>query len=311
MPMKQGATMTGTVLILGASGKIGRHATQAFEAAGWEVRAYDRAAGDMPRQAQGAEVIINGLNPPNYHDWATLIPQITADVIAAAKSSGATVIIPGNVYPYGNTPGLWTEGTPHRPVSRKGRIRETMEQTYEAAPIRTIILRAGDFISGQAGDDDLMGVVHLKGLRKGVITALGNPDVVHAYTYLPDWAECARLLAEKRDTLPGHTEINLGGTDFTIRQLAAQAEQIMGRPVKVKEFGWWQMRLLAPVWELARELLEMRYLWSVPHRLSDDRLHRMLPEFRPTPLNRMLESCIPAALHKSPPTSMGRAFVAS
>ena len=44
----------------------------------------------------GADVIDNGLNPPNYHNWAKLIPQITADVIAAAKASGATVLLPGN-----------------------------------------------------------------------------------------------------------------------------------------------------------------------------------------------------------------------
>ena len=39
--------MTQTVLILGGTGKIGTHAARAFGAAGWEVRHYDRAAGDM------------------------------------------------------------------------------------------------------------------------------------------------------------------------------------------------------------------------------------------------------------------------
>jgi NADPH:quinone reductase-like Zn-dependent oxidoreductase len=59
---------TGTVLILGASGKIGHHASRAFAAAGWVVRHYDRASGDMVAAARGADVIVNGLNPPAYHN---------------------------------------------------------------------------------------------------------------------------------------------------------------------------------------------------------------------------------------------------
>ena len=68
--------MTQTVLILGGSGKIGKHSTEAFWNAGWTVRQYTRGT-DMTAAAQGADVIVNGLNPPNYHDWAKTIPAIT------------------------------------------------------------------------------------------------------------------------------------------------------------------------------------------------------------------------------------------
>ena len=69
--------MTQTVLILGASGKIGTHAARAFARKGWEVRRFNRETDDMTEVAQGCDVIVNGLNPPNYHDWAGLIPLIT------------------------------------------------------------------------------------------------------------------------------------------------------------------------------------------------------------------------------------------
>src|SRR5690606_13945574 len=121
-----------TVLILGASGKVGRNFGRAFAAAGWQVRNYDRQAGNMAAAAMGADVIVNGLNPPNYHNWDRLVPEITADVLAAARASGATVIVPGNVYVYGDQPGPWDAVTPHRPVSRKGRIRAEMEAQYRA-----------------------------------------------------------------------------------------------------------------------------------------------------------------------------------
>ena len=206
--------MTQTVLILGASGKIGRHAGRAFEKAGWDVRLYDREQGNMTSQAKGADVIVNGLNPKNYHNWDQLIPEITRDTIAAAKAAGATVILPGNVYVFGAQPGIWTEETPHKPAARKGHIRETCEAAYRASGVQTIVLRAGDFISGEAGDDDVMGLFYLRDIAHGNITRSSAPDTMHAFCYLPDWAEAARRLAERRAELPAFTDVNLGGCEF-------------------------------------------------------------------------------------------------
>src|SRR6266540_512631 len=114
--------MQKNVLILGGSRKIGRSASEAFARAGWNVRTYDRKRGNMLEAARGADVIVNGLNPPAYHDWARLIPAITSEVIATAKASGATVILPGNVYNFGDEGGEWSEATPHRPMTQKGKI---------------------------------------------------------------------------------------------------------------------------------------------------------------------------------------------
>jgi len=49
--------------------KIGHHAAEAFAAAGWTLRRYKRGT-DMTAAAMGADVIVNGLNPPGYHNWA-------------------------------------------------------------------------------------------------------------------------------------------------------------------------------------------------------------------------------------------------
>jgi len=101
-------------------GKVGKHAAKAFGDAGWTVRKFDRAKDDLAAAAQAAQVIVNGLNPPNYHNWAGIIPQITRDVIEAAKASKATVILPGNIYNFGVVNGVIDEHTPQRPSSRKG-----------------------------------------------------------------------------------------------------------------------------------------------------------------------------------------------
>lgn len=277
--------MTQTVLILGASGKIGRHFGMAFQDAGWTIRRYQRGT-DMTAAAMGCDVIVNGMNPPNYHDWQTILPQITDQVLAAAKTSGATVLFPGNVYVYGDQPGPWSETTPHRPVSNKGRIRAEIEARYRAATaegVRTITLRAGDFMTPESGDTVVDAAI-LRSFGKGIVTTLGDPSVPRAYGWMPDLARAAVVLAEKRAALKPYTEVNFPGFTLSINDLAQELERQTGRSLRVKPFPWLVFRLTSPVWELAREMGEMRYLFDTPHRLDGCTFNRLLPDFQATPL---------------------------
>jgi nucleoside-diphosphate-sugar epimerase len=277
--------MAGTILVLGASGNIGSRVAEAFAAAGWTVRRFVRGT-DMAAAAVGADVIFNGLNPPMYHDWARLIPEITAAVIAAGRASGATVVIPGNVYPYGTEAPPWGPDTPHRPVARKGRIRAEMEAQLKAAGaqgLRVIILRAGDFLDERSGTT-AMNAFHLRRVKAGVITAGGAVDVPRAYAYLPDMARAVMALVERRADLRAFADIPFAGLTFTMTELRDEMGRQMGRPLVIKPFAWWMMRLLGPFWELARELPEMRYLYETPHWLDPAPLQAILPGFAGTTL---------------------------
>lgn len=286
--------MTGTVLILGPSGKIGSHSARAFADAGWTVRPYKRGT-DMTAAAKGADVIVNGLNPPGYHDWARLIPSITAQVIAAAKASGATVIVPGNIYNYGLAPGELTEDTPHRPTTRKGRIRVEMEKAYRASGVPTIILRAGNLIDPE-GNGDIMSALIMRDLRKGHLSDAGDRAAMQAYAHVPDWARAAVMLAERRGSLARFEDVPFPGHAFTLVELHAAVSATLGRPVAIRPFPWWLMRVAAPFWELARELLEMRYLWSMPHRIGAAKFDRLLPDFQPTALRKVMLAGVSVAL---------------
>ncbi|MBI1418768.1 MAG: sugar nucleotide-binding protein [Limimaricola sp.] len=291
--------MTKTVLILGASGKIGSFAAEAFWNAGWTVRRYDRST-DMTAAAKGADVIVNGLNPPAYHDWAHIIPAITAQVIAAAKASGATVIVPGNVYNFAFRPGrttqTWDETTPQAPTTRKGRVRKEMEEAYAASGVRTIILRAGSFIA-PGREDDTMGAILLRDLAKGKVTVPGRPDTRHAYTYLPDWARAAVMLAERRESLSRFEDIPMPGPHFTPVELKSALEAELGRKLRFGGFPWALMRLASPFWELAREMSEMKPLWFTSHRLGGAKFARLLPEFQPTPVANVMLSGLASQVH--------------
>ncbi|WP_341366929.1 epimerase [Yoonia sp. BS5-3] len=288
--------MTKTVLILGGSGKIGSHSADAFWNAGWQVRHYDRKTGDMTQAAMGADVIVNGLNPPAYHDWARTIPAITAQVIAAAKASGAAVILPGNIYNYGDRPGLLDENTPQTAQTRKGQIRIEMEAAYRDAGVPTIVLRAGNFID-PLGNGDIMSMLIMREIAKGRIAAPADPDILLAYAYVPDWARAAVMLADMRGELASFEDIPFPGHAFTITDLHKVLEARSGRKIKVGAFAWWLMRLLSPFWELAREMHEMRYLYHMPHQIGSAKFERLLPGFHATDLETVMLSGLPADIH--------------
>lgn len=285
--------MTDTVLILGGTGKIGRHSAEAFEAAGWQVRQLNRHKDDMISAAQGCDVIVNGLNPPKYHNWQALVPRITAQVIGAARASGAAVILPGNVYHFGNRGGTWSEETPPDPVSRKGRIRLEMERAYAESGVQTIVLRAGSFI-----DPDrrgcIMSEIYLRDIARGRITLPGPAEIRQAMCYLPDWAGAAVALAEMRHELARFEDIPFPGHTLSAQVIKSELERITGRSLKFKRFPWWALNLAGPVWELARELNEMRYLWETDHALSERRFKAMLPDFQDTSLKEVMRSVLPS-----------------
>lgn len=284
--------MTKTALILGASGRFGRNAKAAFAWANWNVISFDRRMDTLPDAAWGADVIVNAWNPA-YSDWADQVPRLTRQVIDTAKDTDATVIIPGNVYNYGqNMPGTLRETTPHAPTTQLGQIRETMEQAYRDAGVRTIVLRAGDFIDTTTSGNWFDKVITAK-LHKGVVSYPGDLDTPHAWAFLHDLTDVAVTLADQADALPHFTQINFPGYTLTARELHTALETATGNPLSLRKMPWWPVQLARPVWPMAKHLTRMRYLWDAPHEMASDSFAQYVPEFEPTPLVDALIASLP------------------
>ncbi len=294
--------MSGKVLILGAKGRFGRAAVTAFAAAGWRVRALARSwdgqavppgvtvvdgdafdADTVTTAGTGCDVIVNALNPP-YPRWSRDLPRLTASVIEAARKTGATVMIPGNVYNYGeNMPERLCEETPHLPTSRKGRLRETMEAAFAQSGVQTIIVRAGDFIEREKTGNWFDSQIAAKA-RQGRVLYPGPLDRVHAWAYLPDMARAMAALAGKRAGLGTFVTLGFPGFALTGSELVAAMEQTLGTSMKVRRLPWPLVRVLGLVMPQMREVAEMSYLWHVPHRIDGSKLATLLPDFQATPL---------------------------
>ena len=109
--------MKGQILVLGAAGRLGFAAAEAFRDAGWSVKGLVRpgAAWRAPKgidvietndravavkEARGTDIVLHALNAP-YPGWAQHALPLAYSAIEAAEQSGATLMFPGNVYNYG------------------------------------------------------------------------------------------------------------------------------------------------------------------------------------------------------------------
>lgn len=280
--------MSNTVLILGGNGRFGRHASEAFIAAGWKLRQFDRDHDDLETAMQGADVVVNAWNPPGYHLWGDALVARHAAVAAAARHSGATVILPGNVYVFGPAaPMPWRADTPHLADNALARIRKRIEAAYRDSGAQTIILRCGDFIDGATTGNWFESHI-VATVDKGFIRYPGNPTVPHAWAWLPDAARAAVALAEARTRLAAFEDVPFEGYTLSGNELAAAIGRVLGRPVAVKPFRWGPIRALKPFMPALKGVFEMRYLWSLPHRLDGARLAELLPDFAPKSMDEAL-----------------------
>lgn len=293
-----------SVIVLGAKGRFGRAASHAFTEAGWRVTragrdlhetgSVDLDATDteaLVRACAGHDVIVNAVNPP-YDHWARTIPKVTDAVTTAARTTGATVMIPGNIYNYGrDLPPVLHEDTPWVANTRKGGIRMRMEGAYRDSGVPTIVLRSGDFLDTQPSGNWFESYIAPKA-SQGKLTYPGPRDRVHAWAYLPDMARAMVGLAEKREQFRAFEEFSFDGYALTGDELIAHVARILGQPMRVSRLPWvgvWAMGLWSP---LMREVFEMRYLWRKPHAIDGSKLYEVLPAFQATPVDTALAVCL-------------------
>jgi nucleoside-diphosphate-sugar epimerase len=297
--------LSSRILVLGAAGRLGHVAAEAFRDTGWTVaslvrpgRASRAPAGTeiveadaLDRQAvvaaaRGADVILHALNP-SFKRWSRRALPLTYSVIDAAEEAGATLLFPGNLYNYGSPlPAVIDERTAMHPCSRKGELRATIEQRLaEAAErgLRVIILRAGDFYGrGRGSWFDLMIASEIDRRR---VSYPGPLDVVHEWAYLPDFAAAMVQLAAIRDRLGRFETFGFAGHAVTGREFTDAIGRAVGRKLDFKPMRWWLIQALSPIVPTCRQLSEIAYLWKEPHRIDGSKLAATIAEVPRTPLD--------------------------
>jgi nucleoside-diphosphate-sugar epimerase len=315
-----------TALILGATGGIGGAVACTLQARGWVIRALNRDAakaairnpgyewlqgdamnaGDVLAAAQGANLIVHAVNPAGYRNWGTLVLPMIDNTIAAARASGATVVLPGTIYNFGpDAFPLLHETSPQNPVTAKGKIRAEMERRLEVASqqgVRVIVVRAGDFFGPGAANNWFSQGLVTPGKPIAAVTYPGRKGTGHQWAYLPDVAETMARLVDRRETLAPFAVFHMQGFwDDDGTRLVAAIRRVSGNPaLKVKSFPWWIMPFVSPFVPFFKELREMRYLWQEPLRMPNDRLVAAIGAEPWTPIDEAVRASL-AALGCLPP----------
>jgi nucleoside-diphosphate-sugar epimerase len=323
-------------VVLGA-GAVGMAVAEALARRGESVRVVNRSglrqpiagvqsvAGDVTDPAfaasatRGARVIYQALNPP-YDRWATEFPGLQAAAIAAAEAAGARLVVMDNVYMYGRANGRpFTEDRAYDPHTRKGRVRAQMARDLMAAHIagrvQVVVGRASDFFGPRAGQQSLIGDwVIPRALADKTASVMGDPDMPHTYTYIPDIGENLVCLGERDDAFGRVWHLPSPETRTT-REVIGLVYQAAGTRPRLRVTPAWQMRALGLVNRTVREINEMAYEFDEPFIVDASRAEIELG-LRATPLADAVQQTVrwsraqalpsPAALPQQPATANAR-----
>ena len=313
-------TKNSAVLVLGANGRFGLAAAQAFDAAGWTVLAHVRrdAAVGMPAGARlvrgdvaglaamlagddAPSVVVYAFNPI-YTRWDEEALPLARAGMDLAERLGARFMLPGNVYNFGaGMPALIDETVPQRPTTAKGRLRAEMEaelaQRAAAGRLRATVITAGDFFGGGSGSWFDQAIV--KSIAAGKLVYPGPLALAHAWAYLPDLARAFVALGGADEKPFEHFQF--AGHAVTGREFLAATERAAESMGMTPARGWrhgsmpWAVLraggLVVPMW---RELARMSYLWRVPHALDGTKLAARCPRLASTPLVEALRESLVA-----------------
>jgi nucleoside-diphosphate-sugar epimerase len=222
--------------------------------------------------AKGASVIYQCLNAP-YTQWPELFPALQRGVLAAAEHAGALLVVLENLYGYGPTSGKpMTEDLPLAATTVKGATRAAMTAELvaaaEAGRVRFAIGRASDFFGPGVTQGSTLGErVFANALAGRRADFIGNPDLPHTYSYVPDIA--AGLATLGTDPRAAGQVWHLPGPPTgTTRALLDLVAADVGHPVGVRPLPKLAVRALALVNPMLRELPEMAYQFDQPFILD-------------------------------------------
>ena len=237
--------------------------------------------------AKGASVVYQCLNAP-YTQWPKQFPPLQQAVLTAAERADARLVTLENLYGYGPTGGKpLTEDLPLTATTVKGRTRAGMTRDLLAATaagrVEIAIGRASDFFGAGVTESALGTRVFAKALAGKRADFLGNPDLLHTYSYVPDIAAGLATLGTDPRAV-GQVWHLPGPETVTTRAVLALVAGEVGHPVAVRNMPKPMLRALGLVSPMIRGLAEMEYEFEEPFVLDTTKFQSTFGTSNTTPL---------------------------
>lgn len=214
--------------------------------------------------SKGASVVYNCTNV-DYTKWADQLPVLYRSILNASAEAGAKFVYTDNLYMYGRVREPMKEGLPNRPEGPKGAVRDQLAdevlKVHNDGKIPTVIVRGSDFY-GPHVDNALIGSAAIKAmLANKAVPVIGNPNVPHSFTYVPDLAAALRIAGQdsRADGKAWHAPT---ADPTSSRSLIDRFGQVLGVKPKLLVAGRPMVTVMGLFNPLMRELKETLYQWE-------------------------------------------------
>lgn len=251
-------------------------------------------AAELTRLAHGADALYNCANPP-YHKWVTDWPPLAASLLSAAEATGAVLVTMSNLYGYGPLDHPMTEEDPLAATAEKGRVRARMWEdalaAHRAGRVRTTEARASDFFGPGVTGSHLGERVVPRVLAGKPASVIGNPDVPHSWTYVPDAARALVTLAtdERAWGRPWHVPTN---PPLSSRQAVDAIGRAAGiTTTRVKALPGWVLAVGGVAVPILRELREVAYQFDRPFVVDSSAMAATFG-LTPTPMDEAVAATV-------------------
>jgi nucleoside-diphosphate-sugar epimerase len=164
-------------------------------------------------------------------------------------------------------------------------LEELLANAAHRGRARVLIVRAGDYF-GPTTRNGLVDPIFGNAAQNKSMRMLGDLGIPHQWAFVPDFARLAADLLAIPDKLRPFEIVHFKGDIVDPgREICRLAAAAAGAPdLAVRRTPWWLLRVAGLFNGVARELMEMRYLFDTSIIIEDPRRRELLPDFRPTPL---------------------------
>lgn len=252
---------------------------------------------------RGAKVVYQA-SQPAYNEWTTKFIPLQNAIIEGLAGSGAKLVLVENLYMYGETNGKpMTEDFPHNAHTRKGKARSELSKAafdaYKAGKLKVTAARGSDFFGAWGLGTAAMGERTFYPMIAGKAAGLvGNIDVPHTHTYIPDFGKALVILGE-RDEADGQAwHVPNDNPRVTQREMAKMIADELGLPLKVSAMGKTMMAIGGLFIPEAKESVEMMYEFEKPFIVDSSKFENTFG-VKATPMKDAIKTTV--AWYKSHP----------
>jgi len=259
--------------------------------------------GEVREVTRGARVVYQS-SQPNYHEWVEKFPPLQKSIIDGLSGSDAKLVLVENLYMYGSTKGaLIKEDLPHKAHTRKGKVRGEMSKAaFEAhrdGKLRVTAARGSDFFGAWGLPTAVMGDRTFYPLLNGKPAQLiGNIEVPHTHTYIPDFGKALVILGE-RDEADGQAwHVPNDNPRVTQREMVKMIAEEMGVKPLMNKMGKTMMVIGGLFIPAAKEMIEMMYEFEEPFVVDSSKFEKAFG-MQATPMRDAIKETV--AWYKSHP----------